>query len=252
MIVPEGTRPGDKLPVLHWNIGSAFAFGSKDWTGFGINTYGLFNRPLGLPDEFIIVTHNYRLGALGWMPKFDDDMNGNLGVWDSLAAMEWTKQYIDRFGGDPDNITAIGQSAGAAILAWLLVSKNGTLELPFNSAWIASPTLAPRGNLERNRPLWQETLEYTNCANISCLRSLTEERLIELNKHMLIELTPGAGGGSLGPGVGYTPTVDGELLNDLHANLLADGKINHGLKQLVVSNTAAEVSDIATEEDLHH
>ena len=251
VIVPEGTKPDDKLPVLHWSVGSAFAFGSKDWTGFGLNTYGLWNRPLGLPDEFIIVTHNYRLGAPGWTPKFDDDMNGNLGVWDSLAAMEWTKKFIERFGGDPDNITAIGQSAGAAIIAWLLVAKDGKLELPFTSAWIASPTLAPRGNLERHRPLWDETLNYTRCADLKCLRGLSEQELIALNKHMLIELVPGPGGGSLGPGVGYTPTVDGELLSDLHANLLADGKINKGLRQLVVSNTAAEVSEVALAQNAH-
>ena len=60
VVVPKGAKKGDKLPVLHWVIGSAFAFGSKDWTGFGINTYGLFNQPLGLTDQFIIVTHNYR------------------------------------------------------------------------------------------------------------------------------------------------------------------------------------------------
>jgi carboxylesterase type B len=187
------------------------------------------------------VTHNYRLGVLGWTPKFDEDMNGNLGVWDSLAAMEWTKKYIDRFGGDPDNITAIGQSAGAAILAWLLVAKNGTLDLPFQQAWIASPTLAPRGTLERSRPLWDSTLNFTDCSDIACLRDLSEARMLDVNKHMLIELTPGAGGGSLGPGVGYTPTVDGELLSDLHASLLAEGKINIGIRQLVVGNTLAEV-----------
>lgn len=162
---------------------------------------------------------------------------------DSLAAIEWTRKYIDRFGGDPDNITAIGQSADAAILAWLLMGKNGTLELPFDQAWIASPTLAPRRTLERNRPVWDATLNYTQCQDITCLRSLSEKDLLDLNKHMFIELTPGAGGGSLGPGVGYTPTVDDELLSDLPANLLSSGKINKRIKQLVVGNTAAEVCD---------
>jgi carboxylesterase type B len=60
VIKPKSAKPGDKLPVLHWVVGSAYAFGGKDWTGFGINTYGLYNRPLNLTDQFIIVTHNYR------------------------------------------------------------------------------------------------------------------------------------------------------------------------------------------------
>jgi carboxylesterase type B len=242
VIVPATARPGDRLPVLHWVIGSAFAFGSKDWTGFDLNTYGLWNKPYDLPDKFIIVTHNYRLGVPGWTPKFEDDMNGNLGVWDSLTAIEWTKKYIDRFGGDPDNITVIGQSAGAAIIAWLLMAENGTLELPFDQAWIASPTIPPRRDLERNRPVWDAILNATGCGDLSCMRLISPEAMIGANKHMLIELLPGAGGGSLGPGVGFSPTVDGELLSDLPASILAEGAINRGIKRLVIGNTAAEVS----------
>lgn len=58
-MVPEGVKEGDDVPVLHWVVGSAYAFGGKDWTGFGIDALGLFNR---LPDNrrFIMVTHNYR------------------------------------------------------------------------------------------------------------------------------------------------------------------------------------------------
>jgi carboxylesterase type B len=198
VIVPANARPGDKLPVLHWVVGTAFAFGGKDWTGFGLNTYGLWNKPYDLPDNFIIVTHNYRLGVPGWTPKFDDDMNGNLGVWDSLAAVEWTKKYIDRFGGDPDNITVIGQSAGAAIIAWMLVAKNGTLKLPFDQAWIASPTIAPRKDLERNKPVWNAILNSTGCENIECMRSISPEAMIEANKDMLISAVPDPWWGKFG------------------------------------------------------
>lgn len=60
VVKPKGVKKGDKLPVLHWVVGAAFAFGGKDWTGFGINTYGLHNQPLNLTDQFIMVTHNYR------------------------------------------------------------------------------------------------------------------------------------------------------------------------------------------------
>lgn len=60
VIKPKNAKEGDKLPVLHWVVGSAYAFGGKDWIGLGIDTYGLFNRPWNLTDQFIIVTHNYR------------------------------------------------------------------------------------------------------------------------------------------------------------------------------------------------
>ena len=60
VIKPQNTKEGDKVPVLHWVVGSAYSFGGKDWTGLGINTHGLFSRPLNITDQFIIVTHNYR------------------------------------------------------------------------------------------------------------------------------------------------------------------------------------------------
>jgi carboxylesterase type B len=60
VIKPKNAKEGDKLSVLHWVVGSAYAFAGKDWTGLGINTYGLYNQPLNITDGFIIVTHNYR------------------------------------------------------------------------------------------------------------------------------------------------------------------------------------------------
>lgn len=63
VVVPKGVKEGDNVPVLHWVVGSAYAFGGKDWTGMGLSTHGLFNRPWNLTDKFIIVTHNYRYSS---------------------------------------------------------------------------------------------------------------------------------------------------------------------------------------------
>ncbi|KAL1595854.1 hypothetical protein SLS60_009544 [Paraconiothyrium brasiliense] len=163
VIKPKNAKEGDKLPVLHWVVGSAYSFGGKDWTGLGINTYGLYKRPMNMTDQFIIVTHNYRLGISGWLPKLEDDMNGNVGVWDTLAAINWTKKHISKFGGDPDRITAIGQSAGAGILTWLLLSEEGGLTLPFDQIWISSPAIPPRRKLGRSRPVFNFVLNATGC-----------------------------------------------------------------------------------------
>jgi carboxylesterase type B len=181
------------------------------------------------------------LGIPGWLPKFEDDMNGNLGVWDSLAAIEWTKKYICKFGGDPDNITVIGQSAGAGIITWMLLGEEGQLKLPFNQAWISSPAIAPRKNLERSRPVFDFILNSTNCTDVACLRHLPESAIRDTNK-LLFDQSASPGGGSLGLNPGLTPTVDGELLSDLPSIAFAKGKFNKGLKQLVVGHTAFEVS----------
>lgn len=172
-------------------------------------------------------------------------MNGNLGVWDSLAAIEWTKKYICKFGGDPNNITVIGQSAGAAIITWLLLAEGGNLTLPFDQAWVSSPALPPRRELERSRPIFNQILNYTGCDNVECMRHISEPEMRNVNNFILVENWPGAGGGSLGPGVGLTPTVDGELVSDLPAKAFAEGKFNKGLKKLVVGHTANEVSRVA-------
>lgn len=167
-------------------------------------------------------------------------MNGNIGVWDTLAAVEWTKKYICKFGGDPDNITVIGQSAGAGIITWLLLGEEGNLTLPFDQAWISSPTIPPRYNLERSQPLYDQILNFTNCSSVECLRHISEADMKDLNK-FLFDQRASAGGGSLGPGVGFTPTVDGELVSELPVNAFASGKFNKKIKEVVVGHTAQEV-----------
>ena len=168
-------------------------------------------------------------------------MNGNLGAWDTLAAVQWTKEHISKFGGDPDSITVIGQSAGAGIITWLLLGEDGNLDLPFDQAWITSPAIPPRNNLERSRPIFNTILDMANCSDVECLRGISQVNMRDLNSDLL-SLPGGGGGGQFGPGVGLGPTVDGELLSDLPVNLFEAGKANKKVKQVVVGNTAKEVS----------
>ena len=113
-------------------------FGSKDWAG---NPAGMFQDIM--PDEkFITVSSNYRLGALGWMSSEGTDITPNVGLWDGLAALEWTQQYISRFGGDPNLITAIGESAGGAIIQHLITARGGSGTVPFKQVSAFSKALA--------------------------------------------------------------------------------------------------------------
>jgi carboxylesterase type B len=58
-------------------------------------------------------------------------MDANVGLHDGVAALQWTKDYISHFGGDPSNIAAIGESAGGAMIALMLVANEGNGTLPF-------------------------------------------------------------------------------------------------------------------------
>jgi para-nitrobenzyl esterase len=101
-----------RRPVLIWLHGGAF------WTGAGsIDWYA--GSSLARHGDIVVVGVNYRLGAFGFLdiPGISEP---NLGLHDQIAALQWVQREIEAFGGDPDNITVAGQSAGGlSVLAML-------------------------------------------------------------------------------------------------------------------------------------
>jgi para-nitrobenzyl esterase len=107
-----------KRPVLVWIHGGGFLIGAgstRIYEGQGLARRG----------DVVVVTFNYRLGVLGYVhlngiggEEFSDASNA--GVRDQIAALEWIRDNIERFGGDPDNVTVCGQSAGAMSIGALL------------------------------------------------------------------------------------------------------------------------------------
>jgi len=107
------------LPVLVWIHGGSNTGGSGQGTWF--NAANSFNA--------IVVSINYRLGPMGWFShpalKHGDrnDDSGNFGTLDQIAALKWVKKNIRSFGGDPNNITLAGESAGAQNVSYLMHSR---------------------------------------------------------------------------------------------------------------------------------
>jgi len=112
--------PKTPHPVLFWIHGGSNTAGSGEAAGFDQRT--LVTRGL------VLVTINYRLGALGFMahPELARESphhaSGNYGLMDQLAALRWVRDNIAKFGGDPGNVTVAGQSAGAMDIGLLLTS----------------------------------------------------------------------------------------------------------------------------------
>ncbi len=106
-----------KRPVLVWVHGGSMTSGS----GKGQNGHAFADR-----DDIVTVTINYRLGIFGF--TYLDDLgkayagSGNNGVRDCIAALRWVKQNIAAFGGDPNRVTIMGESAGAKLESAVLVS----------------------------------------------------------------------------------------------------------------------------------
>ena len=101
-----------KRPVLVWIHGGAFASGAGSLPWYS-------GERLAANGDVVVVSINYRLGALGFLclPGISE---GNLGLLDQVAALRFIRDNIAAFGGDPDNVTVVGQSAGAASIAIIM------------------------------------------------------------------------------------------------------------------------------------
>jgi carboxylesterase type B len=120
VFVPESndSKALNNLPVFFYIHGGAFLLGGSSQMGDeGICKY-LCSKAV------IVVTINYRFGILGFLTLENEDFKGNYGLWDMAMALKWTKQNISAFGGDSNNITVGGQSAGGMAAEMLTLSPH--------------------------------------------------------------------------------------------------------------------------------
>ena len=103
---------GKKRPVMVWVHGGAFSSGAGSLPWYS-------GERLARNGDVVVVSINYRLGALGFL-CLPGVSPGNLGLLDQIAALKFVRDNIAAFGGDPDNVTVVGQSAGAASIAILM------------------------------------------------------------------------------------------------------------------------------------
>ncbi|WP_446046472.1 carboxylesterase/lipase family protein [Streptomyces olivaceus] len=117
---PAGTAKGAKLPVMVWIHGGGFVAGSgaqPDFSGEAFARQGV-----------ALVTINYRLGRFGFFAfpglssEHRNEVKGNYGYLDQIAALKWVQRNAEAFGGDPGNVTIFGESAGGVSVHTLLTS----------------------------------------------------------------------------------------------------------------------------------
>ncbi|CAG9822954.1 unnamed protein product [Phaedon cochleariae] len=132
MNVYSPSKPGSKtkLPVLVWIHGGGLVGQSGAFQYYG---------PKYIMDyEVVVVTFNYRLAAFGFVTTEDDVIPANIGLKDQRFALQWVKENIILFGGDPDHITIAGESAGALCVGFHQLGQwNGETE-SFHAAIIES------------------------------------------------------------------------------------------------------------------
>lgn len=173
-------RPARRRPVMVWIHGGGY-------------TNGATALPLYWGDRLarrgvVVVTLNYRLGALGFLahPELTAESgastSGNYGLMDQLAALRWVQRNISSFGGDPHNVTLFGQSAGAMSISLLIASPRarGLFNRAIaQSGGVFEPIqLAPNyllANAERDGLAFAAAL---GASSIAQLRALPAERLL--------------------------------------------------------------------------
>jgi carboxylesterase type B len=104
--LPAKPRNVEPLPVLVWIYGGAFLHGSASRPEYA-------GHKLASKGSVIVVSLNYRVGALGFLVSIRDSLFGNYGLHDQKLALQWIVDNIHLFGGDPNRITVFGESAGA-------------------------------------------------------------------------------------------------------------------------------------------
>ncbi|KAM9360737.1 bile salt-activated lipase-like [Symphorus nematophorus] len=121
IFVPQGRKLSSNLPVMVYLFGGAFLLGaSNDAAILGDSLYD--GKEMADRGNVVVVTVNYRVGTLGFLSTGDARLPGNYGLWDQHTAISWVRRNIEAFGGNPDNITIFGQSAGAASVSYQMLS----------------------------------------------------------------------------------------------------------------------------------
>jgi para-nitrobenzyl esterase len=154
---------GARRPVLVWIHGGAFV------TGNGATPW-YHGGSLAALGDVVVVTINYRLGAFGFTGR------SNQGIADQIAALEWVSHAIGSFGGDPDNVTVFGESAGGASVVALLAAPSAR-DL-FHRAIAMSPSLTQLRSCARADEAVGELVAAAGATSLDDLRTFPVEDLL--------------------------------------------------------------------------
>jgi para-nitrobenzyl esterase len=198
-----------RRPVMVWLHGGAFVRGS--------GSASLYDGASFARDDVVLVTMNYRLGALGFLyldELFDDaGGTGNLGLLDQIAALEWVRDNIASFGGDPDNVTVFGESAGGMSVGTLLgtPAASGLFHRAIAGSGAAHYTMSA----ELATGVAQATLEHlaVTPGDWDSLRSVPVEQLVA-TAMSIATIAPELASEVMSPAMYFRPTVDGSVLHE--------------------------------------
>jgi len=192
-------QPGSKLPVALWIHGGGYfegwgsepEFDGQEWAAKGV----------------VLVSINYRLGIFGFMTyaglsaESESHVSGNYGILDQIQSLKWIKQNIAQFGGDPNNVTIFGQSAGAGsvrtlcesplargLFAKAVIMSGGGIDVPARDGEQAKPAtpvnrfFSYNPTLEQSEAETKTVMDWAGLTDVEKLRAASTEILYTVGR----------------------------------------------------------------------
>jgi para-nitrobenzyl esterase len=242
---PSGIKQGAKLPVMVWIHGGAFVGGSGSSPGNSGNNFA--------KQGVILITINYRLGRLGHFAfpalsaEHPEEPKGSYAYMDQIAALKWVQQNIASFGGDPNNVTIFGFSAGGVSVHSLMTipAANGLFQKAISESG------GGRDGVLTGRPIGKENadpfytvsaetiginfarkhgIEGTDAAALAKLRALSVEEIVDGGQE-----SDGQGG----PRIYSGPILDGKLVVETAESAYKAGR--QASVPLIIGNCSGEI-----------
>jgi para-nitrobenzyl esterase len=243
--LPAGSKPGANLPVMVWIHGGAFVGGSGSSPGNSGNNFA--------KQGVMLITINYRLGRLGHFAfpalsaEHPEEPKGSYAFMDQIAALNWVKQNIASFGGDPENVTIFGFSAGGVSVHSLLTipSAKGLFQKAISHSGggrdgVLTGRPMSKENADPYYPVSAETIginfarkhgiEGTDAAALAKLRALSVEEIVDGGQE-----SDGQGG----PRTYSGPILDGKLVVETSESAYKAGR--QAPVPLIIGNNSAEI-----------
>ncbi|KAG8509448.1 Bile salt-activated lipase [Galemys pyrenaicus] len=255
--VPQGKKEVSRdLPVMIWIFGGAFLIGSGQGANV-LKNYLYDGEELATRGNVIVVTFNYRVGPLGFLSTGDANLPGNYGLWDQHMAIAWVKRNIAAFGGDPNNITIFGESAGGASVSLQTLSPHskGLIRRAISQSGVAlSPWAIQKDPLSWAQRVARkvgcpvdDTARMARCLKITDPRALIMAYKLPLTsqEYPVVHY------------LGFLPVVDGDFIPGDPTTLFAnaadidylagtndmDGHVFANVDNPAINNNKATVSD---------
>ncbi|EJD02053.1 alpha/beta-hydrolase [Fomitiporia mediterranea MF3/22] len=218
---PVNATSKSKLPVLFYIHGGGYVYGNpRNWP---------FEHWINQSPNVVVVSVYYRLDSFGFLahPDFSNPSIADLnaGMKDQLLALRWVHDNIEAFGGDPDQVTINGQSAGGGSVEIHMIANEGSEKL-FSGAIAQSVDREILPLPEQQEPLFDFYAEQAGCGGLSSVSATVSC----LRKASISALARAQDAGASFNGSLYNkwrPVVDGSLIPDYPTKLLAEGRFLH-------------------------